>query len=221
MVGSRQCCDSHRLTSRHDGGRRSAILARDRIVENLKGHGPTPRRIPLGVASRPYSLNWGPTNKGARLLTSALCARCDEAHNAGRRFAKLDWGGAKFSFVACASDRSRHGMRYASKARRVVLSMLASSAIREVADTNAIRVAPERCADESLEGGDVKAIAPFLKVVRELNLYHGLKVVVAHPTPAALPEIGPTSAPLALTHAPGVVVAEASAEGEKVAQKRS
>jgi hypothetical protein len=139
MVGSRQCCDSHRLTSRHDGGRRSAILARDRIVENLKGHGPTPRRIPLGVASRPYSLNWGPTNKGARLLTSALCARCDEAHNAGRRFAKLDWGGAKFSFVACASDRSRHGMRYASKARRVVFINAGVVNIREIAGTNAIR----------------------------------------------------------------------------------
>jgi hypothetical protein len=28
-----------------------------------------------------------------------------------------------------------------------------------------------RCADVSLEEGDLKAIAPFLKVVRELNLY--------------------------------------------------
>ena len=33
-----------------------------------------------------------------------------------------------------------------------------------------------RCADVSLEEGDLKAIAPFLKVVRELNLYHGVNV---------------------------------------------
>ena len=32
-----------------------------------------------------------------------------------------------------------------------------------------------RCADISLEEGDLKAIAPFLKVVRELNLYHGVE----------------------------------------------
>jgi hypothetical protein len=76
-----------------------------------------------------------------------------------------------------------------------------------------------RCADESLEEGDVRAIAPFLKVVRELNLYHGLNVGVAHPEPAALPEIAPTSPPLALTHASGVGVAEALAEGEKSCTK--
>jgi hypothetical protein len=29
-----------------------------------------------------------------------------------------------------------------------------------------------RCADVSLEEGDLKAIAPFVKVVRELNLHH-------------------------------------------------
>jgi hypothetical protein len=45
-----------------------------------------------------------------------------------------------------------------------------------------------RCADESLEEGDVRAIAPFLKVVRELNLYHGVNVGSARPAPAALPE---------------------------------
>ena len=32
-----------------------------------------------------------------------------------------------------------------------------------------------RCADVSLEEGDLKAIAPFVKVVRELNLYHGVQ----------------------------------------------
>jgi hypothetical protein len=57
-----------------------------------------------------------------------------------------------------------------------------------------------RCADVSLEDGDVNAIAPFLKVVRELNLYHGVNVGSARHAPAAPPEIAPTSAPLALTH---------------------
>ena len=33
-----------------------------------------------------------------------------------------------------------------------------------------------RCADLSLEKGDLKAIAPFVQVVRELSLYHGLDV---------------------------------------------
>jgi DNA-binding CsgD family transcriptional regulator len=107
--------------------------------------------------------------------------------------------------------------------RRVVGLALAKRRLDPPEDYARIQVArltkALRCADESLEGGDVKAIEPFLKVVRELNLYHGLKVVVAHPTPAALPEIGPTSAPLALTHAPGVAVAEALAEGEKSCTK--
>jgi hypothetical protein len=66
-----------------------------------------------------------------------------------------------------------------------------------------------RCADESLEEGDVKAIAPFLKVVRELNLYHGVSVGPARLAPqAALQEIEPTASPLALTHSPGVAVTE-------------
>ena len=62
-----------------------------------------------------------------------------------------------------------------------------------------------RCADVSLEEGDLKAIAPFLKVVRELNLYHGVDVgrTLLVP-PATLPEIVPTAPPLALTHSPGV-----------------
>ena len=74
-----------------------------------------------------------------------------------------------------------------------------------------------RCANVSLEKGDVRAIAPFVKVVRELNLYHGLTIGVACPEPFALPEIAPTPPPLALTHAPGVVVAEALPEAKKVA----
>ena len=66
-----------------------------------------------------------------------------------------------------------------------------------------------RCADVSLEEGDLKAIAPFLKVVRELNLYHGVNVGPARlASPAALPEMAPTSPPLALTNSPGVAVTE-------------
>jgi hypothetical protein len=63
-----------------------------------------------------------------------------------------------------------------------------------------------RCADVSLENGDLKAIAPFVQVVRELNLYHGVNVGAARLAPAALPEIAATSAPLALTHSPGMAV---------------
>ena len=74
-----------------------------------------------------------------------------------------------------------------------------------------------RCADVSLEKGDVRAIAPFVKVVRELNLYHGLDIGVARPEPDALREIALTKPQLALTHAPGVVVAEGLTESEKVA----
>src|SRR4029077_5757625 len=51
-----------------------------------------------------------------------------------------------------------------------------------------------RCADVSLEEGDLKAIAPFVKVVRELNLYHGVHVGSARlAPPATLPEIPPTA----------------------------
>jgi hypothetical protein len=57
-----------------------------------------------------------------------------------------------------------------------------------------------RCADVSLEEGDLRAIAPFVKVVRELNLYHAVKVGSARPARSALPDIAPTSPPLALTH---------------------
>jgi hypothetical protein len=78
-----------------------------------------------------------------------------------------------------------------------------------------------RCADESLEEGDVTAIAPFLKVVRELNLYHGLNVGAARPTPAALPKIAQTSPPLALTHSPGVAVTELFEDEKSCAKAHS
>jgi hypothetical protein len=45
-----------------------------------------------------------------------------------------------------------------------------------------------RCADVSLEEGDLKAIAPFVKIVRELNLYHGVNVGSTRTAPGALPK---------------------------------
>jgi hypothetical protein len=62
-----------------------------------------------------------------------------------------------------------------------------------------------RCADVSLEEGDLKAIAPFVKVVRGLGLYHGVHVGPARRAP---PDIAPTAPPLALTHSPGMAVRE-------------
>ena len=78
-----------------------------------------------------------------------------------------------------------------------------------------------RCADVSLEEGDLKAIAPFVKVVRELNLYHGVNVGAARlAAPAALPEIAPISPPLALTHSPAWRLRK-KFEDEKSCAKRS
>jgi hypothetical protein len=64
-------------------------------------------------------------------------------------------------------------------------------------------------ADVSLEEGDLKAIAPFVKVVWELILYHAVNVGPARLVPPATPpDIAPTSPPLALTHSVGVAVME-------------
>jgi hypothetical protein len=109
--------------------------------------------------------------------------------------------------------------------RRVVALALAKRRLDPPEDYARLQVArltkALRCADVSLEKGDVRAIAPFVKVVRELNLYHGINIGVARPDPAALPEIAPTQPPLALTHAPGALAVETFDEAEKVAQKRS
>jgi hypothetical protein len=106
--------------------------------------------------------------------------------------------------------------------RRVVGQALAKRRLDAPEDYARIQIArltkALRCADESLEEGDVSAIAPFLKVVRELNLYHGVNVGSARPPPATLPEIAPTSPPLALTHSPGVAVTDAL-ENEKSCTK--
>jgi len=77
-----------------------------------------------------------------------------------------------------------------------------------------------RCADVSLETGDLKAIAPFVQVVKELNRYHGIEFgAVRLAPPAAAAQIAPASPPpLALTHsadAPKAVLFEAAKSGAK------
>jgi hypothetical protein len=81
-----------------------------------------------------------------------------------------------------------------------------------------------RAADESpsrrdvpLEERGLKAIAPFVKVAKELNLYHGMNVGLARlAASAALPEIAPTLAPLALTHSPGVTASDMVEDEQKL-----
>jgi hypothetical protein len=99
-----------------------------------------------------------------------------------------------------------------SAVRRAVGQALAKRQLDSPADCARLQVArltkALRCADLSLETGDLKAIAPFVKFVRELNLYHGVNIGPRRPEPTAPPEIAPTSPPLALTHSPGVAVTE-------------
>ena len=106
-----------------------------------------------------------------------------------------------------------HTKTSASAVRRAVGQALAKRRLDAPEDYARLHVArltkALRCADVSLEEGDLKAIAPFLKVVRELNLYHGVDVgrTLLVP-PATLPEIAPTAPPLALTLSPGVALME-------------
>jgi hypothetical protein len=58
-----------------------------------------------------------------------------------------------------------------------------------------------RVADGSLEQGDMKAIAPFLRVVAALDRYHGLTPQHPARAPAAAPPHALPAPPLALTHA--------------------
>jgi hypothetical protein len=99
-----------------------------------------------------------------------------------------------------------------SAVRRAVGQALAKRQLDAPEDYARLQVArltkALRCADVSLEEGDLRAIAPFMKVVRELNLYHGVNLGPTRPAPEALPEIAPTSPPLALTHSPGIAVIE-------------
>jgi transposase len=115
-----------------------------------------------------------------------------------------------------------HTQKSLSTVRRTLGQALAKRRFDAPEDYARIQVArltkALRCADASLEEGDSKAIVPLLKVVRELNLYHGVNVGSARPAPAALPDLAPTSPPLALTHSPGLALTE-SFEDEKSCTK--
>jgi hypothetical protein len=79
-----------------------------------------------------------------------------------------------------------HTKTSASAVRRAVGQSLAKRRLDAPEDYARLQVArlikALRCADVSLEEGDLKAIAPFLKVVRELNLHHDVNSgrMVAH-----------------------------------------
>jgi hypothetical protein len=69
-----------------------------------------------------------------------------------------------------------HTKTSASAVRRAVGQSLAKRRLDAPEDYAHLQLArlikALRCADVSLEEGDLKAIAPFVKVVRELNLHH-------------------------------------------------
>jgi hypothetical protein len=96
-----------------------------------------------------------------------------------------------------------HTKTSASAVRRAVGQALAKRRLDAPEDYARLQVArltkALRCADVSLEEGDLKAIAPFLKVVREF-----------WPPAAARPAAGiaPIAPPLALTHSPGMALTE-------------
>jgi hypothetical protein len=125
-----------------------------------------------------------------------------------RREAYFDLLVSGYSIEQIAS----HTKTSPSAVRRAVGQALAKRQLDAPEDYARLQVArltkALRCADVSLEEGDLKAIAPFVKVVRELNLYHGVNLGLARPAPLALPDLAPTSPPLALTHSPGAAVAE-------------
>jgi hypothetical protein len=135
-----------------------------------------------------------------------------------RREAYFDLLVSGYSIEQIAS----HTKTSPSAVRRAVGQALAKRQLDAPEDYARLQVArltkALRCADVSLEEGDLKAIAPFVKVVRELNIYHGVNLGPPRTAPAALPEIAPTSPPLALTHSPGAAVTELF-EGEKSCAK--
>jgi hypothetical protein len=125
-----------------------------------------------------------------------------------RREAYFDLLVSGYSIEQIAS----HTKTSPSAVRRAVAQALAKRQLDSPEDYARLQVArltkALRCADVSLDEGDLKAIAPFVKVVRELNLYHGVNIGRRRPAPTVPPEIAPTAPPLALTHSPGVAVTE-------------
>jgi hypothetical protein len=126
-----------------------------------------------------------------------------------RREAYFDLLVSGYSIEQIAS----HTKTSPSAVRRAVGQALAKRRLDAPEDYARLQVArltkALRCADVSLEEGDLRAIAPFVKVVRELNLYHGVNVgPVPLAPPPAPPEVASKSLPLALTHSPGVALTE-------------
>ena len=97
-----------------------------------------------------------------------------------------------------------HTKTSAAAVRRVVGQSLAERRLDAPEDYAHLQVArlvkALRCADVSLEEGDLEAIALFLKVVRELNLHHDVN------SGRATSEIAPAAARLALPQWPGMVL---------------
>ena len=154
-----------------------------------------------------------PPNGRASALPAKSCARC---RSGGGRPILTCW-----CLVTALSRLRAIHRKVTATVRRALGQALAKRRLDAPEDYARIQVArltkALRCADASLEEGDLKAIVPLLKVVRELNLYHGVTVGSARPAPAALPELAQTS-PLALTHSPGVALTEAC-EDEKSCTK--
>jgi hypothetical protein len=112
-----------------------------------------------------------------------------------------------------------------SAVRRAVGQALATRRLDAPEDYARLQIArltkALRCADVSLEEGDLKAIAPFVKVLRDLSLYHGVNVGPARlAPPATTPDIAPTTPPLALTHSPGVTIMELSDDEKSCAKEQ-
>src|SRR3984957_14493816 len=149
------------------------------------------------------------TQTHLRMGAQGAAGKTHRAKLIERREAYFDLLVSGYSIEQIAS----HTKTSPSAVRRAVAQALAKRQLDSPEDYARLQVArltkALRCADVSLEEGDLKAIAPFVKVVRELNLYHGVHVGSARlAPPATLPEIPPTAPPLALTHSPGVAVGE-------------
>ena len=144
-----------------------------------------------------------------------------------RRQALINWRETYFDLLVSGysiEQIASHTKKSPSAVRRAVGQALAKRRLDAPEDYARLQVArltkALRCADLSLEEGDLEAIAPFVKVVRELNLYHGVNICPARfAPPAARPEIAPTSRPLALTHSPGVAAPELFEDEESCAKE--
>jgi hypothetical protein len=78
-----------------------------------------------------------------------------------------------------------------------------------------------RVVDLNLEEGDLKAIAPMLKVIAQLDKYHALSLPAPSPVPASPPRAVPRL-PLALAAPDGLEIGtEKSAQAIEIASRRT